>query len=536
VNGLLDALQPQALHGRDQVVCHVWSGGVVKPLTGDRLARGSAAYAAALQAAGVGRDEVVLIALPHSEALLYSFFGAMTAGCVPSFIPPPTPKQDPALYWSSHRQLFERLGSGAIVSWRDNVDDLRRCLRGLPIQVFLSEDIDIDRENAPALPALARATSDVACLQHSSGTTGLKKGVALTFDAIDQQIDAYAAAIGLGATDCIVSWLPLYHDMGLIACLLLPFVRRTPIVWLDPFEWVARPAMLFDAIAAHRGTLAWLPNFAFHHLARTVADDARVDLSGMRAFINCSEPCKAETFDLFASRFADWGVRPDQLQVCYAMAEAVFAVTQTAMNSTPLRFHLQGQTLLSVGSPVRDWQVRVIDRDGNPVPEGTIGEIAMTGGSLFAGYHKQPEETARKFRDGWYLTGDLGCQHAGDLFITGRVDDLIIVHGKNIYAHDVEFAMNQVPGVKAGRAVAIGLFVPEAGTQDLLLIAESTEPADRHLALGRAIKAAVVQLLGLAPRAVRIVEPGWLVKTTSGKISRAENLRKHLAGQQPVTS
>jgi acyl-CoA synthetase (AMP-forming)/AMP-acid ligase II len=196
---------------------------------------------------------------------------------------------------------------------------------------------------------------------------------------------------------------------------------------------------------------------------------------------------------------------------------------------------MQDQTLLSVGTPIPDWQVRVDDGDGHAVPDGTIGEIAITGGSLFAGYHKQPEETARKFRDGWYLTGDLGCQHAGELYLTGRVDDVIIVHGKNIYAHDVEFAMNQVPGVKAGRAVAIGIFVPEAGTQDLLLIAESTEPADRHAALGRAIKSAIVQLLGLAPRTVRIVEPGWLVKTTSGKISRAENLRKHLAGQQPVT-
>src|SRR5262249_25016431 len=151
---------------------------------------------------------------------------------------------------------------------------------------------------------------------------------------------------------CIVSWLPLYHDMGLIACLLLPFVRRVPIVWLDPFEWVARPAMLFEAIATHRGTLVWLPNFAFHHLARTVSDDPPVDLGGVRAFINCSEACKPETFDLFASRFAGSGVRAGQLQVCYALAEAVFAVTQTPMGRVPRRRRIAERELLSVGLPI----------------------------------------------------------------------------------------------------------------------------------------------------------------------------------------
>jgi acyl-CoA synthetase (AMP-forming)/AMP-acid ligase II len=402
--------------------------------------------------------------------------------------------------------------------------------------VIVSEDVHAEDETGD-LPGIQRKATDIAFLQHSSGTTGLKKGVALGFDAIDRQIDAYAASIALEADDCIVSWLPLYHDMGLIACLVLPFVRRVPLVWLDPFEWVARPVLLFEAIAAHRGTLTWLPNFAFHHLARTVSDQSgRVDLGGVRAFIDCSEPCKPETFDLFCRRFAAWGVRPEQLQVCYAMAEAVFAVTQTPIGRTPHRLHAPDRIHLAVGAPLPGWQVRIVEPDGQPVTEGATGEVAIAGGSLFSGYHQLPEETARKFRDGWYLTGDLGFQRDEQLYITGRTDDLIIVHGKNIYAHDVEFAANQVPGVKPGRAVAIALFVPEAGTQDLLLIAESAEPADRRVALTRAVKAAILQHIGLVPRAVHVVEPGWLVKTTSGKISRTENLRKYTADQQAFAS
>jgi fatty-acyl-CoA synthase len=136
-----------------------------------------------------------------------------------------------------------------------------------------------------------------------------------------------------------------------------------------------------------------------------------------------------------------------------------------------------------------------------------------------------PEETARKLRDGWYLTGDLGCWQDGELYVTGRVDDLIVTHGQNIYAHDVEFAANRVAGVHPGRVVAIGRFIEELGTQELVIIAESSEPAMRHAALASAVKAAVLQEVGVAPRTVRIVEQGALIKTTSGKISRVENLR-----------
>jgi fatty-acyl-CoA synthase len=534
----LDAIHPGALRGNQQVFCHFWSRGTVTALTFDALFRGSAAYAARYKAAGAGRGDVVLIALPHSPDLLYAFFGAMIAGYVPSFMPPPTVRQDPSPYWSSHRRLFERIGSGVIVTCRANADDVHRSVQELTISVLLSDEVEDRKDHSDDLPAVERGASDVAFLQHSSGTTGLKKGVELSFEAVDRQIEHYASAIELSADDCIVSWLPLYHDMGLIACLVLPFTRRVPLVLLDPFEWVERPALLFEAIGAHGGTLVWLPNFAFHHLARTVRDDARVDLGGVRAFINCSEPCKLETFEIFAERFTGWGVRPEQLQVCYAMAEGVFAVTQTPLGQPPCHVRVPAEegverVLLSVGSPIGDWRVRVVDSEGVPLTDGAIGEIAIAGGSLFSGYHRQPEETVRKFRGEWYLTGDLGCVREERLFITGRVDDLIIVHGKNVYAHEVEYVANQVPGIKPGRTVAIGVFAAEAGTQELLVIAESPEAhlRERRAALSRAVKAAVLQHIGLTPRSVHIVEAGWLVKTTSGKINRKDNLRKYLESQ-----
>ncbi|MBI5381349.1 MAG: AMP-binding protein [Opitutae bacterium] len=524
-----------------EVFCYFWQSGAVQVIRRGALRQEAEKYARFFRAQGVQPGEVVLIILRHSPDLLHAFLGAMLAGAIPSFMPFPTSKQEPALYWRSHRQLFARIGTGALLTYESNIAAVREHAPDQPLHLLTVEQALVS-QCAFVVDADPSAEA-VAFLQHSSGTTGLKKGVALTHAAVLRQVRSYATKLQITQEDCIVSWLPLYHDMGLIACFLLPLLTGVPVVMLDPFEWVARPGMLFEAIRQYRGTLCWLPNFAFHHLCRTVRSTPQLDLRSMRAWIDCSEPCRAETFRIFAHTFARAGVCAEQLQVCYAMAETVFAVTQTDLGVMPRTMTVDaaalrtqgavcsvttGETvsILSTGRPISGLDIAIVDNTGQRLPEGRVGEIAISGDCLFAGYYKLEEETRRKLRHGWYYTGDLGFLHAGELFVTGRKHDLIIVHGRNYYAHELEYLVNQVPGVHPGRNVAVGWFRPEAGSEEVVIIAESGDQLE-DATLASRIKQTVLDQTGLLVFDVHVAPPGWLVKTTSGKISRSENLRKY---------
>src|SRR5665213_1716047 len=312
------------------VFCHQVGDGGETTLTWRDLENQCGAFGGAYRAAGLKSGDQVLIFLRHTPQLYGAFFGAMLIGVTPAFMPCSSPRQDTTRYWRSHQALMDQIRPAAVVTDRATLAEMRAAGLGLGSTRVLGIE---DLAPAPLEPRLV-GEGAIGLLQHSSGTTGLKKGVALSFAAIVDQIESYAAAITLGDNDSIVSWLPLYHDMGLIACLILPAYFATPVTHLDPFHWIGRPDTLFDHIVKRRGTLTWLPNFAFEHLAGTVARRAHGwDLSGVRAFINCSEPCKALTFDRFATAFAPAGVRPDQLQCCYAMAETVFAVAQTGLGT-----------------------------------------------------------------------------------------------------------------------------------------------------------------------------------------------------------
>jgi fatty-acyl-CoA synthase len=541
---LLDAFASDA-RSEPTTFCHfIQSGGETKITYAD-LRKGASRYAHFYSMNGIQRGEVVVIILRHSPELIYAFLGAMLAGGIPSFMPPPTSKQDSRVYWSSHQQLFARINGGVLLTGIAFAPAIRENLPDLPLRLLIAEEA-VDQPLQFA--ASSAKAADIAFLQHSSGTTGLKKGVALSHTAVLTQIASYAAALQLSPSDRIVSWLPLYHDMGLIACFLLPLVTRTPVIMIDPFEWVVNPTLLFDAIKQYRGTLCWQPNFAFHHLARTVRTSARLDLSSMRAWIDCSEPCRAETFELFERKFATAGVRPDQLQVCYAMAETVFAITQTPVGQPPRILAIDAETMgmeqraqgisvdsahqvvLSTGRAISGLYIRIVDAERRPLPDGSVGEICVSGDCLFSGYHRLPSETRRKLYEGWYYTGDRGFLRDGELYVTGRNHDLIIVHGRNYYAHELEFIVNQAPHVHPGRTVATGWFRPEVGSEEVIIIAETDRIAEtERILLAQAIKDLLLSATGLAVFDVHLVPTGWVIKTTSGKLSRVDNLQKYLA-------
>ncbi|MFN2221866.1 MAG: AMP-binding protein, partial [Candidatus Promineifilaceae bacterium] len=397
-----------------------------------------ARHAAALRQLGIRPGDLVIIAHTQNLESIYAFWGAMLMGAIPSMFPTLTEKLDPDIYMGSMAELARLSQVRAVLT----ADDFAAALDSrLPCPVYGSAQLAAAvSQNSQGIPVPHRPDpAAVAFLQHSSGTTGLQKGVALSHRAVLNQLAGYADALELSPDDVVVSWLPLYHDMGLIAGFLLPLFQGLPLVLMSPFDWVRHPALLLRAISDHRGTLCWLPNFAYNHSARRVRarDLEGISLASMRAFINCSEPVRDDSHQLFLGRFADQGLRPEMLAVSYAMAENTFAVTQTAIGQPPGidvvdRLALEearqarpaeadrhrARVMVSCGPPIAGTVVRVLDDDGAPLPERRVGQLAIRSDCMLSGYYKRPDLVP--FQDGWYLTGDMGYVAGGEVYIVGR--------------------------------------------------------------------------------------------------------------------
>lgn len=494
--------------------------------------------------AGLRRGEVVFIILRHGVDPYAAFVGAMLAGGVPSFLPYPNGKHDHGLYWAQHRKLFARVRPRLILVYDELAEAVADCAAATGAVVLVASAA---AAAAPLDGPVTTASEYVALLQHSSGTTGLKKGVALSYGAITAQLEAYAGALGLedGRSIRVASWLPLYHDMGLIACFLLPLYLGGSVIAIDPFVWVGEPALLLAAIERHGATHCWLPNFAFLHLARGVPRKARYDLSSIRAIVSCSEQCKPEAFSRFLARFGEWGVGRSELLTCYAMAETVFAVSQSDPGAPPRSVEVSraaverlgpvelptdeadAVSLLSNGPPIAGCEVGILNGD-TLAGERTFGEICVKAPFLFSGYDRNPEATEAAFHAAWYRTGDIGFVDGGEVFVAGRLKDVIIVNGKNVFAHDVEACLAGIAGLKPGRVVALGVYKEFIGSEQLVVVAETDGSARNETEIASAVNRAVLEEIGIPCSDVRIVAPGWLVKTTSGKVSRSENQARYL--------
>jgi acyl-CoA synthetase (AMP-forming)/AMP-acid ligase II len=272
-----------------------------------------------------------------------------------------------------------------------------------------------------------------------------------------------------------------------------------------------------------------------------------VDLSSWRAVTNCSEPVRFESHRAFYERFKSYGLKWEALQCSYAMAENVFGVTQTDSSRPPkieqidreafmvervARPPLEGQPamlMMSSGWPISNTRVRILDEHGREVPERKIGEVALYSDCMLKEYYNRPDATQKAFSDGWYLTGDYGYVSDGEVFVSGRKKDMIIVGGKNVYPQDLESLTYEVPGVHAGRSVAFGMFNDEAGTEDVVIIAEvESEDAAAQEKIADAIRQHVTKNSAIALRYVKVVGPKWIMKTSSGKTARSANKEKFL--------
>jgi acyl-CoA synthetase (AMP-forming)/AMP-acid ligase II len=322
----------------------------------------------------------------------------------------------------------------------------------------------------------------------------------------------------------------------------MPIVTGTPLVLMSPFEWVKQPGMLLDAISQYRGTLCWLPNFAYNLIARTLRP-RELDLSSWRAVINCSEPVYAESHEMFVDKLAPYGFKESALAVSYAMAENTFGVTQTKLGAPP---HIDtveiaaiqergeaipansGKRFVSCGPAIETVELRILDAGRNPLPDRRVGEIALKSEFMLSGYYKRPDLTEKAMtNDGWYLTGDMGYLAEGELYITGRKKDLIIVGGKNIYPQDIEDIANRTSGIHPGRAVAFGVLDERLGSEKVVVVAEAAESANLD-ETERELRAQIVQETEVTLGDLRFVPKGWIVKTSSGKHARSDNREKYV--------
>ncbi len=525
------------------------------PITVDQIMRGAYSRAMAMKGAGINPGEVVVLILQHGEDLIYSFWGAILHGAISSIMPFLTEKLSPERYRADLSALISVTQPAAIVTYSGFEAEVRGALReGDSVrEVIVSDKIETTSDlDFDTLAGFQRKPEDIAILQHSSGTTGLQKGVALSHRAVFNQLDAYNKALDLNDNDVIVSWLPLYHDMGFIAGFIMPILSGIHLVLQSPFDWVRAPYKLMHAVTKYRGTLSWLPNFAYNFCAQKIRDRhlEGVDLSSWRAVTNCSEPVRWESHQAFYEKFKSYGLKYESLQTSYAMAENVFSVTQSRLGSEPAVLEIDRESfmservaklvsemnqtsssmkMMSSGRPLENVKVKVLDEDHNELPERVIGELALQSNSMLTEYYHRDDATQQAFHNGWYLTGDYGFISDEEVYVSGRKKDMIIVGGKNVYPQDLESLTYEVPGVHAGRSVAFGIFDEEQGTEDVVIIAEvdSENPTEQQR-IADAIRLHVTKNSAIALRYVKVVDPKWIVKTSSGKTARSANKEKFL--------
>ena len=554
-------------------------------LTYQQFIQRSAIFAQALQAVEIQPDEVVIIILQHSQELLLTFFGTILRGAIPSIMPFMTEKLLPEHYRSALEALFRITKPAAVVTYKDFLTEVEKASSGTSIRkILVAEEIFNQEIHTPfpqpgeidftVLGGAQRLPTDIALLQHSSGTTGLQKGVALSHRAIFNQLENYQKALDFSENDIVTSWLPLYHDMGLIAGFIMPVLLGASLVLISPFDWVRAPHRLMQAISNYRSTFCWLPNFAYNFSAQKIRerDLEGVDLSCMRAFINCSEPMVWKSHRMFYERFSKYGLKSSALATSYAMAENVFAVTQGGIHdpvkldridrqaftqhqtAQPVdKFQNQDDALLdqqveedpdstymlSAGQPIQGTSISIRDETGAELADKVVGEIAIRSDCMLTGYYHRPDLTEKAFSDDWYLTGDLGYRAENQIFITGRKKDLIIVGGKNIYPQDLERLASEVDGVYPGRVVAFGVLNENGGTEDVVIVAETPinksqlahhpEVAKKLEDISSEIRKRVTSGSDISLRIVHLVHHNWLIKTSSGKIARSANREKYLA-------
>jgi acyl-CoA synthetase (AMP-forming)/AMP-acid ligase II len=474
--------------------------------------------AGGLRALGIRRGDRVAIVLPTCVEFMDAFFGALLAGAVPVPLYPPVRLGRLEEFHRRTARMLEVSGARAVLSDSRISRFLGVAVAQARPELGLHKALQGEPHEEPGAP------EELALIQFSSGTTVDPKPVALTHRNVLFNLAAIQGIVPPGDEQAGVSWLPLYHDMGLIGCLLLAVYRPGPLTLLGPETFLARPVLWLRAISRHRATLSVAPNFAYGLCARRVRDQdlQGVDLSSWRLALNGAEPVAPAVLRRFAERFSPFGFDPRALMPVYGLSEASLAVTFTPARRGPRTLAQGARELASVGAPVPGVEVEV------RAPEGEPGRVFVRGPGVMAGYFGNPAATAEALREGWLDTGDLGFIEGGELFICGREKEIIILRGKNHAPQEFEEALDGLEGVRPGCSAAIGRVGVEG--EELMLLVEREGATDQERLAGQ-IRSRVIERTGILPDEVRLLAPGTLPRTSSGKLRRGEALRQLAAGE-----
>lgn len=529
------------------------------------IERATARFGGALQALGARKGDRVALILPDNTDFVFAFLGAIRAGVIPVPIYPPAGLGKLAGYLENTLHIVAKSGANILLTTSDikvmlgtiqaQAPDLRR--------IVAVESVRSAREDLRPVKA---ALDDVAFLQFTSGSTSRPKGVVLTHANIAANVRAFME-IGISIRDGIdsgVSWLPLYHDMGLIGFVVAPLYHRNTITFLPPLLFLKRPARWLEAISRHRGSISFGPNFAYALCVKRVKESelSGIDLSSWRVAGCGAEPIRAENLRAFAAKFEPYGFSERAFICSYGMAESTLAISFSRAGTGISTDKVDGDALwskgvaepvaasaaaegavspregavspqeerafevVSCGPPFDDHEVGVFavedEASATPLGERQVGELRLRGPSVMRGYYNEPEITRQAFAGGWLKTGDLGYIAGGNVHICGRSKEVIIVNGRNYYPQDLEWEASRVEGVRKGNVIAFGTMKPYNDRERVVIVFETMVRDEAgKVALAGEVRRVVQQALGLTVDDVLPVALGVLPKTSSGKLQRA---------------
>ena len=548
---LLDALAWHAAKHPDRLQVHLYGESGEEELSYGAIRRGAARCASRLAAHGLQPGQAVAIMLPSGRDYLFSFFGILMAGGIPVPLYPPARPAQIEDHLRRHVGILGNCRATMLVTipeaktvallLRAQVESLQR--------VLMPDDLAGGDAGFAPLPA---TPGDIAFLQYTSGSTGNPKGVVLTHANLVANIRGMGEAVQASSNDVFVSWLPLYHDMGLIGAWFAALYHGFPTVLMSPLAFLSRPSRWLWAIHRHRGTLSGGPNFSYELCLKRIEDAELegLDLSCWRYAFNGAEPVSPSTLAAFEQRFARYGLSANALQPVYGLAEASVGLTFPApgthyridrieraafQNQGDARPAAPGDTtaleLPCCGRVIAAHQLRVVDAAGVELADRQEGRLQFRGPSATSGYFRNPEQTRKLFAGAWLDTGDLAYLADGELHLSGRAKDVIIRGGRNLYPYELEQAVGALPGVRKGCVAVFGSIDPASGTERVVVLAETRETETAALdALRHSINERAVDLIGLPADDIVLAPPHTVLKTSSGKIRRAASREYYESG------
>lgn len=553
VHTLVDLLKWHAEHHGERIHIQLYQDdGRGETITYGQLKSGAESVAAALQLRGLEAAQPVVIMLPTGADYFFTFFGILMAGGIPVPIYPPARPSQLEEHMRRHVRILENCRAGILVTVHEGkraAQLLMSLTPGLKKIVTASElRVPTDKPHLP----LVRA-DDIAFLQYTSGSTGNPKGVILTHANLLANIRAMGRAVKATPEDVFVSWLPLYHDMGLIGAWLGSLYYATLFVVMSPLSFLAKPERWLRAIERHRGTLSASPNFGYEYALHRLKDvDLKgLDLSSWRGAFNGAEAVNPTTMEQFTTHFAPYGFDKRAMAPVYGLAESSVGLAFPPMQRGAIVDRIDRDTFMhdqkaiptekeevpvlhfvSSGLPLPSHQIRVVDPAGNELPERREGRLEFRGPSATTGYYGDAEKTRQLFDGEWLDSGDLAYIANGELYITGRIKDIIIRAGRNIYPDELEKAIGDIPGIRKGCVAIFGSADTKTATERLIVLAETrSEEPDEQTRLRLSVNELATDLIGTPPDEVVLAPPGSVLKTSSGKIRRSASRQMYEKGE-----